>query len=181
MRKNEVRICPEDKFLNYNIVIIDFLNVYMRFIKGNYSNMNEKTFLDFIDVISSYFNDKKIFFIKKAIWELPEDLLKKALIKHKERSIYFVIVSNKSDDNKYKERDDFVCYSLLNTLSSSIILSNDSKILNPKQIGNSSINVNILSLYQLPLDIEDVISKNCYYKKKGDYKRVVNFRFHRSD
>jgi hypothetical protein len=175
------KFCIKNKVLvDYNIVVIDFLNVYMRFIKGDYNNVNEQSFFNFIGIVSNFFKDKQIFFVKKVIWELPEEFLKKALVKHKNIKMFFVDVSNKNDNLKFKERDDFVCYSILSYIPSSILISNDSKILNPKDISIAGIKIDILSLHSLPFDIEKVTVKHCLYLDKGDYNRVYNFGFLRT-
>lgn len=174
------KFCLSKPVPEFDIIIIDFLNVYMRFLQGDYSKMNEETFLNFIDVVASNFEDKKIFFVKKVIIELPEEFVKKSIKRNRNLRIFFIDVVKTSDDIKCKERDDFVCYSLLNSIPRSVILSNDLKILNPKKINAGDIHIEITSLYKLPLDVQNCLSKNLTYKTKGDYSRVLGFRFSRN-
>jgi len=174
------KFCLNEIDFSFDIIIIDFLNVYMRFLQGDYDKMNEETFLDFIDTISRHFKNKKIFFVKKVIWELPEEFIRKALKRNRNFRIFFIDVVKTSDNIKCKERDDFVCYSLLNSIPNSVVLSNDLKILNPKKINGGDINIEILSLYELSLDIQTCLKKNLSYKIKGDYSKVIGFKFSRN-
>lgn len=176
---NPVRIAVECD-LKYDTVIVDFLNSYMRFLRGDYNSFNEDTFHLFINTVVKRFKDKKIFFVKKLIWELPEEFLRKALVNHRNSKIFFLVVSNKSEEFKCKERDDFVCYSLLNTISDSILISNDLKVLSRKNIENGNVHIDILSLYPLPVNIHNAIINNFSYSIPGDYSRVVKFGFTRS-
>lgn len=173
------KFCLNSPRKDFKVVIVDFLNVYMRFLQGKYECMNEVTFTQFIDTIAKSFDGKKIFFVKKVIWELPEEFHKKVLLKNKDSELFFVTVSNENNDIKYKERDDFVCYSLLNTIPDSIVLSNDTKILDQKLIGDTGIKIDILTLHTVPLDMQKSIESSCQYKSRGDYKRVKSFRFNR--